>query len=118
MITTDLIELIEQNTGLKCVPLHTDSLNDCIVYTEQVLADDGAKAKHRLELRIISQTYKNAEIYRDALINCLVNIGDEIKIDNILEGNINGGGVLYDYGTQTIHNIQYFEFITKSGVTE
>lgn len=116
MILT-LLRILEEATNLKAYPLFTDSaIKDCIVYKANVISDDGAKARHRLELRLITHTVSEAERLKPIIINALVNIGDNMKIDGIYEGNMNGGGTLVDEGTQTIHSLLYFEYITKSGV--
>ena len=112
----ELIAILEEVTGLKAYPLHTDSTEDCIVYKANVLADDGAKARHRLEIRLITHTIAEAERLKPLINNALVNVGDSIKVENILEGNMNGGGTLYDYGTETVHSLLYFEYLIKSGV--
>lgn len=113
-MTTELLSIIKSATGFDAKPLVNDVIEDCIIYKEQTIADDGVKARHRLELRIITSSYSNSELYASQLIEALVNIGDEMEIDGIYESNMNGGGVLFDDGTQTIHRIIYFEFITRS----
>lgn len=109
-----LIKIIESCTDLEVKPLFTDKIEECITYTEQTTADDGVKARHRLELRLITFTLAKAEDVKKKLISALVNVGDEMEIEGIYNSNMNGGGVLFDEGTQTVHTIIYFEYLTRS----
>lgn len=113
-----LIRILEEATNLKAYPLFTDSIKDCLVYKANVISDNGAVARHRLELRLITHTVSEAERLKPIIIDALVNIGDNMKIEGIYEGNMNGGGTLWDEGTQTIHSLLYYEFITRSSVND
>lgn len=111
----EILELIKQATGIDAVPLHTESVaKDIICYKDYILSDDGAKTRHRVELRIITKTYSQADVIRKQLINALVTVSDNKLTEHILTGDVNGGGRLFEYETNTIHTLVYFEFITRS----
>ena len=50
--------LVAAATGLEVKPFDTNTISDCICYTYYTLEDDGAKAKQKLELRLITTTYE------------------------------------------------------------
>ena len=111
---TNIITAWETATGLSVKPFYTTSKSDCIVYNWYSLADDGAVANKKLELRLITSTYANAESKRKKIIECLVPTGDNIKINGLFECVLNGGGSLYDFDTKTVHTLLYFNCITGS----
>lgn len=113
MLTT-ILETLQQDTGLTAYPLHTDSTDDCIVYTHTISTDDGAVSTHRLEVRIITHSIADAEDYLKQVIQALVTTGDNTKIDGVYKCSINGGGQLEDLGTGTIHTILYLDYIQRS----
>ena len=113
MLTT-IIEILEEATGLPVKPLFTDSIEDVITYKWELLRDDGAVQQDRLELRLITKTVADAEVYKQQIVQALVNVGDCIKIDGILNCDNGGGGQLYDYDTETIHTLIFFDITTRS----
>lgn len=111
----EILELIKEATGIDAIPIHTESVaNDTICYKDYSLSDDGVISRHRVELRIITKEYARADIIRAQLINALVTRGDDNLTQNILRGALNGGGRLFEYETNTIHTLVYFEFIKRS----
>lgn len=108
-------EALENATGLPIKALYTSNLENCIVYNYYCELDNGATAQNRLELRLITDTLKNAELYRKKIIEALVETGDlHEKVEGIYECRQNGGGRLYEGGTQMYHTIMYFDVITRS----
>lgn len=111
----EILELIKEATGIDAIPIHTESVaNDTICYKDYSLSDDGVISRHRVELRIITKEYARADIIRAQLINALVTRGDDNLTQNILSCALNGGGRLFEYETNTIHTLVYFEFIKRS----
>ena len=43
-----------------------------------------------------------------------VNTGDNMKINGIYNCDLNGGGQLKEYSTNTIHTLLYFDITTRS----
>lgn len=110
----EIISTVETATSLTAYPLKTVFKDDCIVYTYSPISDDGAVARHRIELRIITKTIDKSEVYRKQIISALVPSADNMKINGMYSCQLNGGGQLRDAGTETIHTILYFDYITKS----
>lgn len=113
MLST-IINTIQTSTGLTVYPLSVDSTEDAIIYVHNIISDDGAVSKHRLELRIITHSIADVEDYRKQIVQALVTTGDNAKIDGIYQCSVNGGGQLQDKGTHTVHTILYLEYITRS----
>lgn len=111
---TGIISAIQTATGLTAYPLYSTNTDDQIVYIHQVISDDGAVSKHRLELRVISSRIADAEKYRKEIITALLPSGDNYKLDGVYSCQINGGGQLYDAGTDTVHTIIYFEYTART----
>lgn len=107
-------KILTSATGLDVKPFDTNTISDCICYTYYTLEDDGAKAKQKLELRLITTTYEQAEVNKKRIIEALVNTGDNMKINGIYNCDLNGGGQLKEYSTNTIHTLLYFDIITRS----
>lgn len=115
---TKVLSIIEKETGLKCYPLITDAIGDCIVYTFEPVSDDGIKQQNRLTLRIITKHIPEAMRANALIRSALLTIGDYSKVNEILDCAISGGGNLYDKATQTYHNIYYYYLTTKSEVMQ
>lgn len=113
MLIKQLLKKIENATGLNVYLLQTEKIEDCIIYTITSNSDNGAVAYKTLELRIISKTMEKAEEYRKKIFE-LITIGDEPLMDGILSFEVNGGGLLFDNDTETIHTIVDFELIMRS----
>lgn len=107
-------QILTSATGLDVKPFETKSIEDCICYVWYMTDDDGAKARHKLELRLITTTYEQAEVNKKKIIEALVNTGDNMTIEGIYNCDLNGGGQLREYATNTIHTLLYFDIITKS----
>ena len=110
----EVIKEIERVTELNAYPLQANRVEECIIYTISSSFDNGAVARHRLELRIITKTMAAAEEYRKKIISALVPIGDEQKIDGIYACQVNGGGLLIDNETDTIHTLVNFDLVIRS----
>lgn len=111
---TDIITALDDATSLPIKPLYTDTIENCIVYNYYPTSDDGAVQQARLELRLITNTMANGELYRIKILQALVPIGDNTNIDGIYKCVLNGGGSLYEGSTNTFHTLLYFDIITRS----
>ena len=111
---TAIISALQTATNLPVVPLFTTQLGNQIIYNHYPVADNGAKSQQRLELRLITKTYSEAESYRKRIIGALVPIGDDTLIDGITACELNGGGSLYEGETKTYHTLLYFDYIHRS----
>lgn len=111
---TKVINTLEVATKLPVEPFETDEIKDCILYKYYPVSDDGAVAQHTIEIRLITNTIERAEIYKKQIIKALVSVGDDEKIEGILSCELNGGGSLKEYGTNTIHSLMYFNLTTRS----
>ena len=108
-----VITILSKATELPIKPHFTGEIENCIIYTTSC-GDDGAVARHRLELRLITSTYAEAEEYKKTILSTLITTGDDSLTDDILSCTLNGGGSLYDGGTKTYHTLMYFDVITRS----
>lgn len=109
-----IISALQTATGLPVKPVFTTELDNQIIYNHYSVLDNGARSQHRLEIRLITHTYSEAESYRKQIIGALVPIGDEILIDGIVACELNGGGSLYEWETKTYHTLLYFDYIHRS----
>lgn len=109
-----IISALEEATSLPVKPVFTTSIGNQIIYNHYPVNDNGAKSLQRLELRLITKTYSEAESYRKQIIGALVPVGDNKLIDGITSCELNGGGFLYEGETKTYHTLLYFEYIHRS----
>ncbi len=109
-----IISALEEATSLPVKPVFTTSIGNQIIYNHYPVNDNGAKSLQRLELRLITKTYSEAESYRKQIIGALVPVGDNKLIDGITSCELNGGGSLYEGETKTYHTLLYFEYIHRS----
>ena len=109
-----ILDVIESATSLHPEPFDIDSVRNGITYKYYTSTDDGAVARKRLELTLITLTLEDADKYRKEIINALVTSGDESKLDGIYKCVQNGGGTLKNYETNTIHTMMYFDVIERT----
>jgi len=116
-VLENVIGLINSATGLEVKALDTDNANDCIVYQYYTVSDNGAVAQVKLQLRIIAHSLNDVLSYEKQIKNVLLCAGDISKVEGVKSIELNGGGTLKDYETNTIQNILYF-IITKRSEVE
>lgn len=110
----DLLNLIEEVTGLPVYFSHTKTVHPCIVYTVNPVSDNGVKAVEQLSLRIIHNSVK--ECYtadlklRESLLGWDVTKGEYTKI------RLNGGGYTTHEETKTVHKLSFYYITKKSEV--
>lgn len=109
-----IITALENATSLPVKPMFTTEIGNQIVYSHYSVLDNGARSQQRLEIRLITTSYSDAESYRKRIIGALVPVGDNILIDGITSCELNGGGSLYEGETKTYHTLLYFDYIHRS----
>lgn len=109
-----IVQKLKAATGLPVYPLVAQKIEGCIVYSHSITNDDGAVSRQRLEVRIISFNMNDAEKHRKEVIRTMVPSGDNMSMDGLLACEVNGGGILKDDETETIHTILYFDLIVRS----
>lgn len=113
----EIVKILKQATNLPVQAFDltptTEEING-VVYKLIQTNDNGAVAQWRLEVRLITSNLRESEILKSNILKALVTTGDEQKSENILTCQLNGGGSLKDYNTNTVHNIMYFDLITRS----
>lgn len=110
-----LIPILEAATGLPVKPFGTDKVEPCLCYKSYCSSDDGCVAQYRLELRLITDTIKEAETAGRELKAALIHLGDSSPVDG-LSIEQNGGGQLEDLETATVHTLFYFIVTKRSEV--
>lgn len=110
----DLLDLIEEVTGLKVVFGFTTKPEPCIVYTVNPVSDNGIKSVDMLSLRIIhnsvGECYKADKEIRKALMDMDFDKTVYTKI------RLNGGGYTTHEDTNTIHKMAFYYITKKSEV--
>lgn len=104
----EIISALEQQTNIPVKPFGTDIIETCILYKYYLTSDNGAVKQYRLELTIISKTLKEAEEIKKRID--LVDTGDTPKITGYSITQ-NGGGVLQNLETNTVHTFLYYNVI-------
>lgn len=110
----DLLDLIEQVTGLPVRFSRTTKIEPCITYTVNPVSDNGVKSVDMLSIRIIhnsvSECYKADTEIRKALLD--MNF-DSLKYTKI---RLNGGGYTSHEETRTVHKLAFYYITRKSEV--
>lgn len=104
-----VINEIEKATGIKPIPLQTTKAEKCIIYRFW----QTAAFSHRLELRVVAFNLAEAETLAASIITAISNVGDSNKIAGVPSVVLNGGGVLADNETKTVHRLLYFDITIK-----
>lgn len=102
MINRELYRLLE-SSGYPVYAFATTEAADCIVYQYILLTSDGIKEQGRLETTIIAGTLEKGQTMLQKVKDTLLTIGDEKRTETILEIALNGGGVLENPDTGTVH---------------
>lgn len=110
----DLLDLIENETGLPIVFSRTTKIEPCICYTVNPVSDNGAKAVDMLSLRIIhtsvGKCYEADTKIRKALLSL------DFKSDKYTKIRLNGGGYTTHEDTNTVHKLAFYYITRKSEV--
>lgn len=114
---SDLLDLIEEVTGLQVKFAYTTETKPCIVYTVNPVSDSGIKSVEMLSLRIIhnsvGECYKADTQIRKALLSA----GDSPdKFPNYTKIRLNGGGYTTQEETRTVHKMAFYYITRKSEV--
>lgn len=98
----------------KIYPFGTDAIQDCILYKNVPVLDDGIKAQYRLEVTVIALSLGLGEQILERVKQIFITIADTQKHNRILNCALNGGGVLENLETSTYHYKAYFNYTTKA----
>lgn len=123
-MTRYIINILKQDEELKALlkasildskiyPLGTDQIQDCIVYKNVPVTDDGIKAQYRLEITVIALSLGIGEQILERIKEVLITIADTKKHSKILNCSLNGGGLLENLESNTYHYKAYFNYTTK-----
>lgn len=104
-----IIDYLKETLELPISPIETDTVQDCIVYKYYQVS----RYKWRLEVRLIGSTFADADRFASTAISAINDFGDVWKIEGISSIVLNGGGVMKDYETNTIHRLLYFDVVMK-----
>ncbi len=116
MVLDDILNILENDVELKQlidgVHAFGSKKKNCIVYDYTELTSDKIKAQARLTLTIITTKNEN-DFTKNLLIHkrvkqLLLTLGDEKLNNDILEVALNGGGILENDESNTIHNKAIF----------
>ena len=102
-------ESVDSLIGGRIYPFHTTDISrDCIVYTPVPLEDDKIKETWRIEITIISKSLENNMAIDTAIRNALLTLADSQLTNSIMQVALNGGSMLENMETETIHNTGYY----------
>ena len=107
MIT--LLNAIASASGYEPKPLETSEVETCIVYRYY----QTTRFNYRLELRIIGFTLMEVDSIVEKILDGINNFGDTAKVNGFASIELNGGGVMKDYQTNTIQKVLYFDVVKK-----
>lgn len=107
-MNTLLLDAIVAASGLSLYPIQSDKKGEQIIYTETPVSDDGVKNQYRLELNIVCDTLAKAITIDKAIRKALLSFGD-LKQNNVLNIEINGGGTLTS--EVGVHRLLYFSVL-------
>lgn len=105
----DLINAIGTASGVSVKPFDTDTVETCITYRYW----QTSRFNWRLELRIIGFTLAEVEDIAKDVLDGINDFGDTAKIEGFASVELNGGGILKDYATNTIQKLLYFDVVMK-----
>lgn len=112
----DILDLIEEVTGLPVRFSRTTIIEPCIVYTVNPVSDNGIKAVDMLSIRIIhnsvGECYKADTKIRKALLDMSYDNKNYTKI------RLNGGGYTSHEETRTTHKMAFYYITRKSEVLQ
>lgn len=121
----ELIEILKNDSDLRVLleasleNSHIEALNTditdkpAIVYTFTPISDNGTKESYRLEVRAICKDIERVINITERVKALWLKAGDSKTTNNITSMEVNGGGMLQDYGTGAYHNFLYFNIIRR-----
>lgn len=109
-----LLETLRNATGLPVRPFATNKVEPCIVYKYSTDSDNGSRTTDSLELRIIAFDMEQVLEIDKKVRKALLKKGD--RTGKITKIEMNGGGILEELNTQTIHKFDNYYITYKSEV--
>jgi hypothetical protein len=86
----------------------------CIVYTFTPTTDDKIVRTDRLEIRVISKDLPILYNTDKRARQILLTFGDSPSVTGIYKATINGGGTMYDIGTDVTQLFTFYQIISRS----
>ena len=105
----DLINAIGTASGISVKPFDTDKVETCITYRYW----QTSRFNWRLEIRIIGFTLAEVEDILEDVLDGINDFGDTAKVEGYASVELNGGGMLKDYATNTVQKMLYFDVVKK-----
>lgn len=109
-----LVKTLREATGLPVRPFATHEIEPCLVYKYSTDSDNGSKRTDCLELRIIAFDMEQLLSIDKKVRKALLKKGD--GTGRITHIGLNGGGVLEERNSQTIHKFDYYYITFRSEV--
>jgi hypothetical protein len=121
MILENIIAALKADSTLhgliadKIYPLAAEqNKTPCIVYTFSPISDNKIVRIDRLEIRVISKSLITLYETDARVRQILLTMGDTPSVTGILQASINGGGQLYNAGTDETHLFTFYTTISRS----
>lgn len=103
-----ILQAVEAATGIKPIPLKIKQAKEAILYKWY----KESRYAYRLEFRVISPQLERCLVLSEAISATIEDFGDDTTFSNCSVVQ-NGGGLLEDIENDMIHQIMYFDVITK-----
>lgn len=103
----NLLNLIEEATGLQVKLFHTKEIEPCIVYDISPVSNNGITAQDNLQIRIIHNSARECVEVENEINKILLSCGDKIGSE-FSSVRINGGGFMPQDETNTVHKYTFY----------
>lgn len=111
---SDLIALIEKETGLQVKLFYTKEIEPCIIYDVSPLSNNGILAQDNLMVRIVHNTARECLEVEQIINNIILTCGDRV-VPNYSSARLNGGGFMPQDETNTVHKYNFYLIKRKAG---
>lgn len=101
-------------TDSRIYPFGTTRIQNCIVYKNIPVTNDGIKAQYRLEITVIALDMGIGEAILERVKEILITVADTKKHNKILNCSLSGGGVLENLESDTYHYKANFIYTTRA----
>lgn len=103
----NIINLIENATGLRVKLFHTKEIEPCIVYDVSPVSNNGISAIDNLQIRIIHNSARECVEAEEKINKILLTCGDRIG-GEFTSARVNGGGFMPQDETNTVHKYTFY----------
>lgn len=123
-MVSEIVSILSNDTALRALigstvgdtriyPLRSLNNDSCIVYKNFPVSDNGVKVEERMEIEIINSTYAKVLEIEERVKGLLLTIGDTPLTDTILEVELNGGGLVYNYETNKVYRTLFLDILYR-----